>query len=180
MSQRRLSSGHKTFASVLAALALLGLGARAGETAEPRPTAPTIPDAHQYFGSLVASDGVTALYETRSKSGDILGYESFPVHDYTGQACMSAVVLKNGVKIALDWKVAEKAQASDASISLLQGQEIQFRFFHMVAVEGGVVIEPSKPVPKLIFAINDEISRNRLVKAIDLMSSVCRSKSKFD
>lgn len=40
--------------------------------------------------------------------------------------------------------------------------------------------EPSMTLPKLIFAINDELSRDRLAKAMDFLSSACRSKSKFD
>ncbi|MBV5323193.1 hypothetical protein JZU51_00185, partial [bacterium] len=74
----------------------------------------------------------------------------------------------------------EKSQFSDGSLSILHGSDIQFIFFHMVLVEGGIVVEPSNSIPRLIFGINDELSRNRLLKAIDLMSTVCRAKSKFD
>jgi hypothetical protein len=148
--------------------------------AESYPAAPTMLDAHQYFASLIAGNGVTALYETRSLNGDILGFESFPVAAYHGAACTSAVTLKNGVRIDIDWRVVGKSQFSDGSLSILQGSEIQFQFFHMLSLEGGILVEPAKPIQRLIFGISDEVSRNRLVKAIDLMSAACRSKSKFD
>jgi len=144
------------------------------------PVAPTIPDAHQYFESLVSANGVTALYETRSKTGEFLGYETFPVLRYQGAKCKSGVTLKNDVKVEIDWSVVEKPKSSDGSLNIFDGHEVQFRFFHIVSIEGGVVVEPSNPIPRLIFGINDELSRNRLLKAIELVSTACRSKSKFD
>ena len=144
------------------------------------PVAPTILDAHQYFGALVSAHGVAAFYETRSKNGDILGYEIFPVHGYSGGTCHSGFTLNNSVKIDIDWSIVNKFQLSDGSLSVLHGAEVEFMFVHMISVEGGIVIEPSNPIPRLIFGINDELSRNRLLKAIDLVSTACRSKSKFD
>jgi hypothetical protein len=167
---------------LLMLIALLACGARwpGAMAADAAPAAPTIADAHQLFDVLVANKGVTALYETRGKNGDILGHESFPVNDYRGVACRSGLTLRNGVRIAIDWSVVEKAQLSDGTLSILRGPDVQFTFFHMVAVEGGVMVEPSNAIPRLVFGINDEISRNRLVKAIDLLSATCRAKSKFD
>lgn len=149
-------------------------------TADASPVAPTIPDAHQYFESLVSANSVTALYETRNKTGEYLGYETFPVLEYKGAKCKSGVTLKNDVKVGIDWSVVERSKSSDGTLNILNGQEVQFRFFHTVSIEGGVVVEPSTPIPRLIFGINDELSRNRLLKAIELMSAACRSKSKFD
>lgn len=180
MLRAQTSSMHR-FAYIML-IALFGIGFRCPDAgaADNSPAAPTIPDAHQYFEALVSNNGATAIYETRSRNGDILGYESFPVNEYKGIACNSGITLKNGVKIDIDWTVVEKSQFSDGSLSILHGSEIQFRFFHMVSIEGGIVVESSNTIPRLIFGINDELSRNRLLKAIDLMSSTCRTKSKFD
>jgi len=174
MTRKQSSSSYR--------LAVLGvliacLNATAADT---YPAAPTIRDAHQYFASLVANNGVTAIYETRSRSGDILGYESFPVDEYRDLVCHSGITLRNGTKIDIDWSVVEKSQVGDSTLSILRGHEIQFVFFHMVSVEGGLLVEPSSAIPRLILGISDELSRNRLVKAIDLTSTACRSKSKFD
>lgn len=163
-------------------LALFGAGAlgTAAPAAEDSPAAPTLPDAHRYFESLIAGDDVTALYETRSRKGDILGFQSFPVESYRGSACASGLTLRNGVGIQIDWTVSEKSQSGDGTLSILQGNEVQFRFFRMVSVEGGITVEPSTTIQRLVFGISEELSRNRLAKAIDLLSTACRSRSKFD
>ena len=148
--------------------------------ADTYPVAPTIRDAHKLFESLVTNNNVTAVYETISRSGDILGYESFPAEEYRDLACHSGITLRNGTKIDIDWSVVEKSQLGNGSLSILHGNDVQFEFFHMVTVHGGILVEPSNTVPRLIFGISDEISRNRLSKAIDLMSAACRLKSKFD
>jgi len=144
------------------------------------PAAPTLSEAHQYFASLVSESDVHALYETRSRSGDVLGFEKFPVQAYRWAACDSGLVLKNGVRIDIDWSVLDKSQASDATVTLLQGHNVLFPFFHMVSLEGGIVVLPTNNIQRLILAISDELSRNRLAKAIDLIASACRAKSKFD
>jgi len=162
---------------VLCAVTSQDLNAATDETP---PSAPTLSDAHQYFESLVARSNVTALYETRSRNGDILGFQSFPVEDYRGRVCETTLTLKNGVKVDIDWTVSQKSQFSDGTLSILQGNEVHFRFFHMLSVEGGITVEPSTTIGRLIFGINDELSRNRLAKAIDLLANTCRSKSKFD
>lgn len=149
-------------------------------SADTTPSAPTLQDAHQYFDSLISNNGVTALYETRSRSGDIMGYESFPVREYRRAGCLSGIVLNNGVKVDIDWTVIDRLQISDGTLSILYKQEVLFQFFHMLSVEGGILVEPSNSIPKLIFGINSELSRNRLSKAFSLLSSTCRSKSKFD
>jgi len=148
--------------------------------ADPAPSAPTLADAHQYFAALVSGNGVVALYETRSKGGDIMGYESFPVHEYRGAGCLSGIILNNGVRVDIDWTVIDRIQLSDGTLSILYKRDLLFQFFHMLSVEGGILVEPSNNLPKLIFGINSEISRNRLSKAFALLSSTCRSKSKFD
>ena len=144
------------------------------------PAAPTIRDAHKFFQSLVSNDSVTAIYETTSRGGDILGYESFPADGYQDLACHSRITLKNGTGIDIDWSVVEKSRRSNGTLSILHGNDVQFEFFHMVEVHGGIVVEPSNAIARLIFGISDELSRNRLAKAIDLLSATCRSKSKFD
>ena len=144
------------------------------------PTAPTLSDAHQYFESLVTGSSVTALYETRSRDGVILGFQSFPVEAYWGRACATVLTLKNSVKVDIDWTVSEMSRSGDGTLSILQGNEVRFRFFHMLSVEGGITVEPSESIGRLIFGITDELSRNRLANAIDLVANVCRSKSKFD
>lgn len=149
-------------------------------TEETPPAAPTLGDAHQYFESLVASSNVTALYETRSRNGDILGFQSFPIQSYRGHPCETVLTLRNGVKVDIDWAVSGKSQFGDGSLSILEGNQIHFRFFHMLSVEGGITVEPSTTIGRLIFGISDELSRNRLGKAIDLVTNTCRSKSKFD
>jgi len=161
----------------LCAASSQGLNAATDETS---PSAPTLRDAHEYFESLVAGNNVTALYETRSQSGDILGFQSFPLEGYRGRACETVLTLKNGVKVDIDWTVSEKSLFGDGTLSILQGNEVHFKFFHMLSVEGGITVEPSTTIGRLIFGINDELSRNRLAKAIDLIASTCRSKSKFD
>ena len=171
--QHRLSTFRIALLSVLIAC----LNATA---AEPYPAAPTIRDAHQYFASLVSNDHVTAIYETKSQNGNILGYERFPADQYSDLVCNSGITLKNGTKIDIDWSVVEKSQPGSGSLSILHGRDVQFEFFHMLSVQGGVVVEPSNAIPRLIFGISDELSRNRLSKAMDLMSAACRSKSKFD
>ena len=170
---------RRAVAVLLALCAASSLGVHAA-TDEASPAAPTLRDAHQYFESLVAGSNVTALYETRSRNGEILGFQGFPVEGYRGSACQTALTLKNGVKVDIDWAVSEKSQSGDGSLSLLQGNEITFRFFHMLSVEGGIVVEPSTTIGRLFFGISDELSRNRLAKAIDLLANACRSKSKFD
>lgn len=170
---------HRAVALLLALCTASSQGLNAA-TDEASPAAPTLRDAHQYFESLVAGNEVTALYETRARNGDILGFQSFPVEDYRGRTCETVLTLKNGVKVDIDWAVSEKSQSGDGTLSLLQGNEVHFRFFHMLSVEGGITVEPSTTIGRLIFGINDELSRNRLAKAIDLVVSACRSKSKFD
>lgn len=168
--------------AVLMLLALFGGGRQclAAVAVDTFPSAPTIPEAHQYFESLVSGNSVTALYESRNKTGEFLGYASFPVLEYKGAKCNSDVMLKNSMKVGIDWTVVGKSQFSDGTLNVYNGQEVQFRFFHMVSIEGGVVVEPLNPIPRLILGINDELSRNRLLKAIALLSSACRTKSKFD
>lgn len=144
------------------------------------PAAPTIQDAQQYFESLVTGNSVTALYETRNVNGNILGFERFPVDDYRRGLCASGITLTNGTRVEIDWSVVEKTQVSDGALGILHGHNVQFESLHMVSVEGGIVVEPSNSIARLIFAISDELSRNRLSKAIDLISTACRSKSKFD
>lgn len=180
MPRAQNSAVHRMLVIMLFAVFWGGMQCLAAATAEPAPAAPTIPDAHQFFESLVAGNGVTALYETRSKTGEFIGYESFPVLQYRGDKCNSEMTLRNGVKINFDWSLVEKPQASDGTLSIWHRPEVLFKFFHMVSLEGGIVVEPSNPIPRLIFGITDELSRNRLVKAIDLVSSACRSKTKFD
>ena len=160
----------------LCAASSQGLSAAADEA----PAAPTLLDAHQYFESLVVGSDVTALYETRSRNGNIIGFQSFPIESYRGRTCETVLTLKNGVKVDIDWAVSEKAQFGDGSLSILEGNEVHFRFFHMLSVEGGVTVEPSTAIGRLIFGISSDLSRNRLAKAIDLVTDVCRSKSKFD
>ena len=171
------SSMHRMVVVALIALFGFGLDVLAGAAS---PTAPTIPDAHQYFKSLISANSVAAIYETKSNNGDPLGYESFPVLGYEGLACSSGFTLKNSVRINIDWAVVEKSQISDGTLNILHGTDVQFIFFHMVTVEGGIVVEPTNAIPRLIFGINDELSRNRLLKAFDLLTTTCRSKSKFD
>ena len=165
-------------AALLSLLLSLPLGAPLA-AAEP-PAAPTYAEAHQYFGSLIGDSDVQALYETRSRSGQVLGFEKFPVQDYQWAACESALVLKNGVRIEIDWTVLDKALASDGSVTLLQGHNVLFPSFHMLALEGGLMVLPANGIQRLILAISDELSRNRLAKAVDLIASACRAKSKFD
>jgi hypothetical protein len=170
---------RRAVAILLALFAASSQGLNAA-TDETFPAAPTLRDAHQYFESLVAGNDVAALYETRSRNGDILGFQSFPVENYWGRSCETVLTLKNGVKVDIDWAVSGKSQFGDGTLSILQGNEVHFRFFHMLSVEGGITVEPSTTIGRLIFGINDELSRNRLAKAIDLVANACRSKSKFD
>jgi hypothetical protein len=164
------------------ATALIGCGAAGvdASAAEVVPAAPTIADAHQYFAALVDGKDVVAIHESFGKSGDIIGYRSFPVLQYRGSACKSRITLPNGVDITLDWTAVEKTQASDGSLSILHGQDVQFTSLHMLFLEGGVVLEPTTAVAKLIIGIVDELPRNRLLKAVDLVIVACRAKSKFD
>jgi len=143
------------------------------------PEAPTIADAHQYFESLVTNNGVAALY-TVSRDGEILGYVNFPLRSYKGTACNSEITLSSGVKIEFNWGLANNAQVSNGQIGMWRNPNVIYEYFHMLTIEGGVVAVPSNNIPKLILAINDEVSRNRLSKAINLLASTCRGKSKFD
>ena len=156
-----------------------GIGWLNAIAAEAPPEAPTISDAHQYFESLVSNNGVAALY-TVSRDGDILGYVKFLLTKYKGVACNSEITLTSGVKIEFNWAVANDAQASDGQIGIWRNPNVIYEYFHMITIEGGVIAIPSNNIPKLILAINDEVSRNRLVKAVNLLSSACRGKSKFD
>jgi hypothetical protein len=163
-------------------MALLGYGAvwLNVAAAEPVPAAPTIADAHQFFAALVDGNDVITIHESINKDGDILGYRTFPAQQYRGAACRSRITLQNGVNIDLDWTAVERTQARDGSLSILHGQDLQFTFFHMLTLEGGIVVEPANAIARLIFAIVDEVPRNRLLKAIDLVTDACRAKSKFD
>ena len=147
--------------------------------AEASPKAPTIQDAHQFIASIVAKNGLAALY-TASRDAEILGHLRFPVSRYRGDACSSAITLTSGVTIDIEWAVVNKAQGSDGQIDMWRAPNVTYEFFHMIILEGGVVAQPANNIPKLLLAITDEISRNRLLKAINLLSSTCRSKSKFD
>ncbi len=172
MSGARTSPMYRMVAVTLIALLSTAYSSLEAMAAEAYPVAPTIRDTHQYFESLVGSSGVVALYEIKSRNGDILGYESFPVLTYRGVVCHSAIALKNGVAIDINWAIVEQAQFSDGGMSILHEKNMQFTSFHMVMAEGGLVVEPANPIPRLIFGINDALSRNRLFKAIDLLSSV--------
>ena len=180
MPRLSTSSLYPMVVVMLLALFECGMQSNSAAAADASPVAPTIPDAHQYIQTLISANGVTALYETKNKTGEFLGYETFPVLGYMGAKCKSGLTLKNDVKVEIDWSVVEKPKSSDGTLNILNGKEVQFRFFHLVSIEGGVVVEPSNPIPRLIFGINDELSRNRLLKAIELVSTACRSKSKFD
>ena len=163
-------------------IALFGSRLAGGDVlaADAVPVAPTITDAHQYFASLVAGNDVITIHESIGKDGDLLGYRTFPAQRYRGAACKSRITLQNGVNIDLDWTAVEKSRAIDGSLSILHGQEVQFTFFHMLSLEGGIVVEPANAIARLIFGIVDEVPRNRLLKAIDLVTVACRAKSKFD
>jgi hypothetical protein len=80
----------------------------------------------------------------------------------------------------IDWTVVDKTLASDGTVALLQGHNVLFPTFHMLSLEGGIMVLPANSIQRLILAISDELSRNRLAKAIDLIASACRVKSKFD
>ncbi len=180
MPPRRAAALPRLIATM--AMALLGYGAAGLDVAaaEVFPAAPTIADAHRYFAALVASNDVITIHESIGKDGDILGYRTFPAQQYRGAACKSRITLQNGVNIDLDWGTVENSQASDGSLSILHGQDVQFTFFHMLALEGGIVVEPANAIARLIFGVVDELPRNRLLKAIDLVTVACRAKSKFD
>lgn len=156
-----------------------GMGCLTALAAEAPPEAPTISDAHQYFESLISTNGVAALY-TVSRDQDILGYVNFPLRKYKGAACHSEITLTNGVTINFNWALAYDIQISDGPIGMWRNPNVIYEFFHMLSIEGGVVAVPSNNIPKLILAIDNEISRNRLSKAVNLLASTCRGKSKFD
>ena len=179
MPKARTSAINRIVVVTLIALFAWGMRGVEAVAADPPPAAPTISDAHQYFESLVSGNDVSALYETNGRNGDFLGYDSFPVHEYWGAACNSGITLKNGVKIGIDWTVVDKTQISDGTLNM-HAPNVPYKFFHMVSLEGGLVVEPSNNIPRLTFAINDELSRNRLLKAVGLLSTACREKSKFD
>jgi hypothetical protein len=156
-----------------------GIGCLSVLAAEKPPEAPTILDAHQYVESVVLNNGVAALY-TLSRDGEILGYVNFPVRKYKGVACNSAITLSSGAKIEFNWALVSEAQANDGQLGMWRNQNVIYEYFHMLTIEGGIVAIPSNNIPKLILAVNNEVSRNRLLKAINLLSSTCRGKSKFD
>ena len=152
------------------------LDARADEAP---PSAPTLADAHGFFESLVADNQVTALY-TASRDGEFLGYLAFPVRQYAGTGCKSEMRLANDVHISVDWSLAGKSQVSDGEMGMWRRSNVVYEFFHMLAMEGGMVAAPANNIPRLILAVTDEVSRNRLFKAVNLLASTCRAKSKFD
>lgn len=156
-----------------------GVGCLDVVAAETPPAAPTIQDAHQFFASIVAKNELAALYAAK-RDGEILGYIRFPVSRYRGDACSSAITLTSGEAISLDWTVVNKAQGSDGQIGMWYPQNVTYEFFYMITLEGGVVAQPSNNIPLLLLTITNQISRNRLQKAMNLLSSACRSKSKFD
>lgn len=160
----------------------LNLGNAAGQVAraaDPPPVAPTLQDAHRLFSSLVARNDMAALY-TASRDGEILGYLRFPIVRYSGDTCGSTITLTNGAIIDIDWAMANKAQGSDGQMPMWRTSSVTYESFHMMTLEGGVVARPANNFPKLLLTCVDEISRNRLLKAMALLSSTCRSKSKFD
>jgi len=165
---------------IVVALAGIGMGCPEVGAMDADPVAPTFADAHRYFESLITNNAVTALYETKDRNGNVLGYENFHIDEYRWRACNSDFVLKNGVSIGIDWSFTEKLHSSDGVLSILQGHNVQFVSFHMLSVEGGVVVDASTAIQRLIFGIADDVSRNRLLKAVHLLSSACRLKSKFD
>lgn len=156
-----------------------GSGALTALAGEVPPAAPTISDAHQFFESVVSNNGAAALY-TVSRDNEILGYVKFPVKKYQGLACNSEITLSSGVTIEFNWALVNEAQANDGQIGMWRNPNISYEYFHMLTIEGGVVALPSNNIPKMILAINNEISRNRLANASRLLSSACRGNSKFD
>ena len=164
---------------ITAFAAFLMFGCLNALAAETPPAAPTLADAHQYLESVVSNNGVAALY-TLTRDGNILGYVKFPVRDYQGAACNSAITLANDMKIEINWALVSEAQASDGQIGMWRNQNVVYEYFHMLTIEGGVVAIPTNNIPKLILTVNNEVSRNRLVKATNLLSSACRGISKFD
>ena len=180
MPPRQASVLPRLIAAIAVAWLSCGTAWLDAAAAELVPAAPTIADAHQYFAALVAGNDVITIHESINKDGDIYGYETFPAQHYRGAACRSRITLQNGVNIDLDWTAVEKFQARDGSLSILHGQDVQFTFFHMLSLEGGIIVEPAHAIARLIFGIVDELPRNRLLKAIDLVTVACRAKSKFD
>lgn len=146
---------------------------------EPVPTAPSLEDAHGFFASLVSQKDVLALY-TASKDGELLGYIGFPLLKYKGSLCTSEITLSSDTKIDFDWTVVSKLESKDGQMGMWRNQSVTYESFHMLTIEGGVTAKPSNNIPKLILAITDEVSRNRLLKATTLLSSTCRAKTKFD
>lgn len=161
-------------------IVLMGYGGPClGAPAKEIPSAPTLQDAHEFFKSQVSKNSVVALY-TASRDGELLGYISFPLLKYKGEVCNSTISLSNGASIDFDWTVVNKLEIKDGQMAMWQSNHVLYRDFHMITIEGGVVIKPSNSILKLILAINDEVSRNRMFKAMSLLSSTCRSKTKFD
>lgn|SRR6185369_745639 len=150
-----------------------------GAPAKEIPSAPTLQDAHEFFKSQVSKNSVAALY-TASRDGELLGYINFPLLKYKGEVCNSEIGLSNGANIKFDWTVVSRLEIKDGQMAMWNSKYVRYEDFHMITIEGGIVIKPSNSISKLILAINDEVSRNRLFKAMSLLSSTCRSKTKFD
>jgi len=174
MARNRFSVYFVTLV-VLVGYGVLCFGAPAKEI----PSAPTLQDAHVFFKSQVSTNSIVALY-TASRDGELLGYISFPLLKYKGEVCDSEISLSNGAIINFDWTVVSRIEIKDGQMAMWRNNHVLYEDFHMITIEGGVVINPSNSIPKLILAINDEVSRNRMLKAMSLLSSTCRSKTKFD
>ena len=161
------------------ALVLLARGDSWAADEKPAPAAPTISDAHEYVESVVSRNGISGLYTARM-DGTVIGYIVYPVRRYSGADCHSALVLSNGDKIDIDWTVVGKLQVSDGQIGIWRSPNVVYENARILSIEGGVAVEPARNIPTFNLAINDELSRNRLLKAMELLSSSCRSTSKFD
>lgn len=171
---------NRAYVFLLTLLVSIGYGGRcSGAPVKEIPSAPTLQDAHDFFKSQVSKNGVAALY-TASRDGELLGYVRFPLLNYKGEVCNSEISLSNGTSIQFDWTVVGRLEAKDGQMGMWHSNHVVYEDFHMITVEGGIVIKPANSIPKLILAINDEVTRNRLLKAMSLLSSTCRSKTKFD
>ena len=151
-------------AGVLAAIISIG-----GTNAFAADAAPTVSDAHELIGELIERG--------------VVGTEDFDLVNYRGNTCKSSwglAVSRRSITLRGEYTGKEVWReefnwGDISSIEILREQSliINGRIEH---VDG----KYSEPRTYTTVSTNDSVTRNRLVKAVNLLMNSCAKKSKFD
>ncbi len=124
---------------------------------------PTVSDAHELLGDL-ANKGL--LYAS--------GFKNDPIDSYQGSGCTSTAHanIDGDWTMLIDWSAVTSA-GRDTKV----GDELNVKFYGVVSYK--TTRGPSKHDWGQFLTI-DEVSRNRVEKAVNLLIKSCNKFSKFD